>query len=112
MDGPEAGRELAAALRRLKERGGLGYQELGQRVFISGSTLHRYCTGKGVPGDYGLVVRIARECGAEPAELNDLLRFWEAATGEGAAGIGAPGTAPAPPAVTTTKSAASAAPYR
>jgi transcriptional regulator with XRE-family HTH domain len=80
---PDGERELAAALRRLKERGGLSYQELGQRVFISSSTLHRYCTGKGVPGDYDIVVRLARECRAEPTELNDLLRYWEAATGEG-----------------------------
>ncbi|MFI5549863.1 helix-turn-helix domain-containing protein [Streptomyces sp. NPDC051738] len=104
MDRRNGERELAAALRALKERGGLSYQELGQRVFISSSTLHRYCTGKGVPGDYDIVVRVARECGAEPAELNDLLRYWEAATREesdpAAAGSrAAVPAAPAPPAV-------------
>ncbi|WP_063757776.1 helix-turn-helix domain-containing protein [Streptomyces fulvoviolaceus] len=77
------GRELATALRGLKDRSGLSYQVLGQRIFISGSTLHRYCTGQGVPGDYDIVLRFAKECGAEPAELNDLLRYWEAATEEG-----------------------------
>ncbi|MFF7259613.1 helix-turn-helix domain-containing protein [Streptomyces sp. NPDC008159] len=80
MDGTRGTRELAAALARLKTRSGLSYQELGRRVFTSSSTLHRYCTGKGVPGDYDLVVRIAKECEADADELNELLRCWKAAT--------------------------------
>lgn len=98
MNGRAEGRELATALRGLKDRSGLSYQELGQRVFVSSSTLHRYCTGKSVPTEYDLVVRVARECGAEPAELNDLLRYWEAATGEGT-DPGSPTATPAAPAV-------------
>jgi len=79
----EETRELAAFLAGLKQRSGLSYQELGQRVFISSSTLHRYCTGKAVPSDYGLVVQFAKECGAEPEELNRLLRHWRTATAQG-----------------------------
>ncbi|GGV69098.1 hypothetical protein GCM10010277_78970 [Streptomyces longisporoflavus] len=95
LTGLEGERDLAAALLGLKERSGLSYQQLGCRVFISSSTLHRYCSGKGVPGDFGLVLRIARECGADPAELNELLRRWEAVTGEGRGELGSL-TAPAP----------------
>lgn len=93
--GLDGERDLAAALRGLKERSGLSYQQLGCRVFISSSTLHRYCSGKGVPGDFDLVLRIARECGADPAELNELLRRWEAVTREGRTEPGSP-TALAP----------------
>lgn len=100
------GRELATALRGLKDRSGLSYQVLGQRIFISGSTLHRYCTGQGVPGDYDIVLRFAKECGAEPAELNDLLRYWEAAAKEGTE----PGLPAAAPTVPTLPAAAAAAP--
>ncbi|MGW0737066.1 helix-turn-helix domain-containing protein [Streptomyces sp. NPDC002851] len=74
---------MASVLARLKERSGLSYQELGRRVFTSSSTLHRYCNGKGTPGDYDLVVRIAKECGADADELNKLLRCWRVATGQG-----------------------------
>ncbi|WP_345637194.1 helix-turn-helix domain-containing protein [Streptomyces thinghirensis] len=68
MTGLDGERELAAALLGLKERSGLSYRQLGCRVFISSSTLHRYCSGQGVPGEFDLVLRIARECGANPAE--------------------------------------------
>ncbi|MGE6737112.1 helix-turn-helix domain-containing protein, partial [Streptomyces sp. NPDC059900] len=88
--------DLAAALLGLKERSGLSYQQLGSRVFTSSSTLHRYCSGKGVPGDFDLVLRIARECGADPSELSELLRRWEAVTGEGPTEPGSH-TALAPP---------------
>ncbi|WP_308402776.1 helix-turn-helix domain-containing protein [Streptomyces sp. AC550_RSS872] len=84
----EGVRELAAALAALKGRSGLSYQELGRRLFTSRSTLHRYCTGRAVPGDYGLLVRIAEECGAGPEELNDLLRHWRTATGRDQAPTG------------------------
>lgn len=89
--GVMSGRELATALRGLKARSGLSYQVLGRRIFVSGSTLHRYCTGQAVPGDYDIVLRFAKECGARPAELNDLLRYWEAATGQGPAEVRDPG---------------------
>ncbi|MER7485348.1 helix-turn-helix domain-containing protein [Streptomyces sp. NPDC126497] len=74
-------RALAAALEGLKRRSGLTYRELGSRVFVSSSTLHRYCSGRAVPGDYSLVLRIARECGAGPEQLHEVLRCWEGATG-------------------------------
>ncbi|NUP36936.1 MAG: helix-turn-helix domain-containing protein [Streptomyces sp.] len=83
LEGPEGAKELAGVLAGLKERSGLSYQELGRRVFTSSSTLHRYCNGKGTPGDYDLIVRIAKECGADADELNKLLRCWRAATGQG-----------------------------
>ncbi|MFJ6569363.1 helix-turn-helix domain-containing protein [Streptomyces sp. NPDC091292] len=83
MDGPEGAQELAGVLAGLRERSGLSYQELGRRVFASSSTLHRYCNGKGTPGEYDVVVRIAKECGADADELNTLLRCWRAATGQG-----------------------------
>ncbi len=93
-------RDLAGALTGLKQRSGLSYQELGRRVFTSSSALHRYCSGKAVPRDYGLLVRIATECGAGPDELNELLRYWRTATDEArATGSGAgpaPGTRPPP----------------
>ncbi|WP_329037240.1 helix-turn-helix domain-containing protein [Streptomyces sp. NBC_01725] len=85
MDGPEESEELAGVLAGLKERSGLSYQELGRRVFTSSSTLHRYCNGKGTPADFDLVVRIAKECGADAEELNTLLGCWKTATGQGQA---------------------------
>ncbi|MFJ8440825.1 helix-turn-helix domain-containing protein [Kitasatospora griseola] len=72
--------ELAGALRRIKQRSGLSYQELAQRALVSRSTLHRYCHGKGVAGDYAVIAKIAQERGARPDELNHLLRCWQAAT--------------------------------
>ncbi|MCI3223417.1 helix-turn-helix domain-containing protein [Streptomyces sp. NP-1717] len=85
MNGPKTSGELAEVLAGLKERSGLSYQELGRRVFTSSSTLHRYCNGKGTPADFDLVVRIAKECGADAEELNTLLGCWKTATGEGRA---------------------------
>lgn len=79
---PDASQELAGILAGLKERSGLSYQELGRRVFTSSSTLHRYCNGKGTPGDYDLIVRIAKECEADADELNKLLQCWRAGTGQ------------------------------
>lgn len=93
---------MAAVLAGLKKRSGLSYQELGRRVFVSSSTLHRYCSGKGVPGDYDLVARIAKECGADADELNELLRCWRAAAGQepgqeqGPEPVREPGPTPAP----------------
>ncbi|MEV0321598.1 helix-turn-helix domain-containing protein [Streptomyces sp. NPDC050658] len=88
MDGAGGAQEFSAALRRLKQRSELSYQELARRAFLSRSTLHRYCSGKGVPGDYGVIARIAQECGAGPDELNHLLRCWRVATGEASADEG------------------------
>ncbi len=80
VDGSGDARELAAVLARLKQRSGLSYQELARRTFTSGSTLHRYCRGKIVPGDFGIIARIAEECAAEPDDLALLVRHWQAIT--------------------------------
>ncbi|MFE5325292.1 helix-turn-helix domain-containing protein [Embleya sp. NPDC056575] len=81
MDRAEAGRALADRLAALKGRSGLSYHELGRRVFTSSSSLHRYCSGRAVPPDYDVVVRLAKECGAAPDDVAALLREWSIATG-------------------------------
>ncbi|MGP3984419.1 helix-turn-helix domain-containing protein [Streptomyces sp. KR80] len=80
MTGSQDAQSLGALLLKLKRRGGVSYAQLARRTYTSSSTLHRYCTGTSVPPDYDVVVRLARECGATPAELNKLLRLWTAAT--------------------------------
>lgn len=110
QDRAAAVRELSAVLAALKRRSGLSYQDLGRRVFTSRSSLHRYCRGDSVPPDYALVVRIAKECGAGPDDLNTLLKCWNAATGRGQAPVPAPvvvkpGTPTAPATPTGTPAA-------
>ncbi|MCA1222737.1 helix-turn-helix domain-containing protein [Streptomyces sp. 8L] len=68
--------EFAAILRELKGRSGLSYGALARRLHVSTSTLHRYCNGDAVPADYAPVERLARLCGASPAEQVDLHRRW------------------------------------
>ncbi|MFI6009569.1 helix-turn-helix domain-containing protein [Streptomyces sp. NPDC051243] len=68
--------EFAACLRALKERTGLSYEALARRTGISGSSLHRYCSGSYVPPDYGPAHRFATACGASPEELRRLHRLW------------------------------------
>ncbi|MGI5203509.1 helix-turn-helix domain-containing protein [Spirillospora sp. CA-108201] len=94
MDRAAAVSEFSALLTNLKERSGLSYQELARRTFTSRAALHRYCGGARVPADYALVTSIAKECGAAPEELGDLLRFWRAAT---AVPSGVGGQPPNPP---------------
>ncbi|GAA2910307.1 hypothetical protein GCM10010517_76790 [Streptosporangium fragile] len=79
MSVSERDRELSRLLRRLKERSKRSYEDLAGSTFVSSSTLHRYCSGKSVPPDVGVVVRIAKECGASGAELQEVLRAWSAA---------------------------------
>lgn len=99
---------FARLLRGLKERSGLSYGALAQRLHMSTSTLHRYCNGSAVPADYAPVERLARLCRASPEELVELHRRWilaDAARGrkgpvpEGAAkpGVAQPGAAQPPP---------------
>lgn len=76
---------LAALLSELKERSGFSYTELARRTYTTSSSLHRYCTGRSVPRDYGMVTAIARECGATAEELRVLAVHWAAATADGAA---------------------------
>ncbi|MFH8339110.1 helix-turn-helix domain-containing protein [Streptomyces sp. AM6-12] len=80
---------FAERLRELKDRSGHSYGMLAKRLHMSTSTLHRYCNGEAVPTDYAPVERMARLCGASPAELVALHRSWvlaDAGRGRKAAG--------------------------
>ncbi|MEU1466627.1 helix-turn-helix transcriptional regulator [Streptomyces sp. NPDC005761] len=68
--------DFAALLRGLKERSGLSYGALAQKLHMSTSTIHRYCNGEAVPYDYAPVERFARVCRATPDELVALHRQW------------------------------------
>jgi hypothetical protein len=68
--------KFAAYLRMLKDRSGLGYERLGRRAGTSGSSLHRYCSGKSVPADYRVVHAFAKVCGASTEELRELHQLW------------------------------------
>ncbi|CAG6397701.1 helix-turn-helix domain-containing protein [Streptomyces cocklensis] len=68
--------DFAAQLRELKERSGHSYGMLATRLHVSTSTLHRYCNGAAVPGDYAPAERFARLCGATAEELVALHRRW------------------------------------
>jgi plasmid maintenance system antidote protein VapI len=68
--------EFATLLRELKDRSGLSYGALAKRLHTSTSTLHRYCNGTAVPGEYAPVERLARVCRATPQELMELHRRW------------------------------------
>ncbi|WP_229834404.1 helix-turn-helix domain-containing protein [Streptomyces xantholiticus] len=72
---PEA-EELAAVLRRLKDRSKLSYGVLAGKLHVSTSTLHRYCNGDAVPAEFAPLERLARLCGAQREELVDLHRRW------------------------------------
>ncbi|MEU9152311.1 helix-turn-helix domain-containing protein [Streptomyces sp. NPDC048417] len=68
--------KFAAHLRMLKDRSGRGYDRLGKEAGVSGSSLHRYCSGLSVPTDYRVVHAFARVCGASAEELRELHRLW------------------------------------
>ncbi|MGW3096675.1 helix-turn-helix domain-containing protein [Streptomyces sp. NPDC001102] len=68
--------KFAAHLRMLKDRSGRGYDRLGKEAGVSGSSLHRYCSGLGVPADYRVVHAFARVCGASAEELREVHRLW------------------------------------
>ncbi|MFF0013784.1 helix-turn-helix domain-containing protein [Streptomyces sp. NPDC005374] len=68
--------KFAAYLRMLKDRSGRGYERLGKEAGVSGSSLHRYCSGLSVPTDYRVVHAFARVCGAGADELRELHRLW------------------------------------
>ncbi|MFH9685415.1 helix-turn-helix domain-containing protein [Streptomyces sp. NPDC017413] len=67
---------LAERLSALRERSGRTYAALARRIGVSGSTLHRYCTGRTVPAEFAPVERLARLCGAPAAEREALHRLW------------------------------------
>jgi hypothetical protein len=66
----------------LKDRSGRGYDRLGKEAGVSGSSLHRYCSGLGVPTDYRVVHAFAKVCGASAEELRELHRLWALADTE------------------------------
>ncbi|MDQ7811003.1 helix-turn-helix domain-containing protein [Amycolatopsis sp. A133] len=68
--------KFAAYLRMLKDRSGQGYERLGKQAGASGSSLHRYCSGKSVPADYRVVHSFAKVCGASTEELRELHQLW------------------------------------
>ncbi|MEV6761510.1 helix-turn-helix domain-containing protein [Streptomyces sp. NPDC051105] len=68
--------KFAAHLRMLKDRSGRGYDRLGKEAGVSGSSLHRYCSGLSVPTDYRVVHAFAKVCGASAEELRELHRLW------------------------------------
>ncbi|WP_257142261.1 helix-turn-helix transcriptional regulator, partial [Streptomyces sp. sk226] len=67
---------LAARLNTLREGSGRTYASLARRIGVSGSTLHRYCTGRTVPAEFAPVERLARLCGASVADRETLHRLW------------------------------------
>ncbi|MFD5203697.1 helix-turn-helix domain-containing protein [Streptomyces sp. NPDC058375] len=67
---------LAERLSALREGSGRTYASLARRIGVSGSTLHRYCTGRTVPAEFAPVERLARLCGAPPGEREALHRLW------------------------------------
>ncbi|WP_329026512.1 helix-turn-helix domain-containing protein [Streptomyces sp. NBC_01423] len=94
MTTPEA-EEFAALLKKLKGRSGRSYGVLAGRLHVSTSTLHRYCNGDAVPGEFAPVERFARLCGATADELVEVHRRWilaDAARGRGKAETAVAGT--------------------
>ncbi|MFJ2027119.1 helix-turn-helix domain-containing protein [Streptomyces sp. NPDC087897] len=73
---------LAARLSALREGSGRTYASLARRIGVSGSTLHRYCTGRTVPAEFAPVERLARLCGASSGDRAALHRLWLLADGE------------------------------
>ncbi|MFJ1777473.1 helix-turn-helix domain-containing protein [Streptomyces anulatus] len=67
---------LAERLSALRERSDRTYASLARRIGVSGSTLHRYCTGRTVPAEFAPVERLARLCGAPAGEREALHRLW------------------------------------
>ncbi|GAA0634745.1 hypothetical protein GCM10009547_43540 [Sporichthya brevicatena] len=72
----EAAQDLAGRLRELKDRSGLSFGALAQRVHVGTSTLHRYCSGEAVPAEFAVIDRFGRVCGASREEMLALHRAW------------------------------------
>ncbi|MER6911985.1 helix-turn-helix domain-containing protein [Streptomyces sp. NPDC000594] len=87
---------FARRLREIREASGRSYGALARRVGVSGSTLHRYCSGHTVPMEFGPVERFARLCGCQGDELVALHRLWLAADTERTLRQEAAGTLPKP----------------
>ncbi|AEM82103.1 helix-turn-helix domain-containing protein [Streptomyces violaceusniger] len=82
MSGTGDVEEFAELLRELKGRTNRSYAALAARSGVSGSALHRYCSGTSVPGDYELIARFGKVCGASGEELLELHRRWVLADAE------------------------------
>ncbi|MEV4876392.1 helix-turn-helix domain-containing protein [Streptomyces cyaneofuscatus] len=81
--GEELAREaLADRLRELRDGSGRTYAALARRIGVSGSTLHRYCTGQTVPAEFAPVERLAQLCGRTGEERQALHRLWLRADAE------------------------------
>ncbi|MYV56670.1 helix-turn-helix domain-containing protein, partial [Streptomyces sp. SID3212] len=83
-------------MREIRDGSGRSYGALARRVGVSGSTLHRYCSGSTVPVEFAPIERLARLCGCEADDLIALHRLWVRADIErrkrqeaGAAGVAA-----------------------
>jgi hypothetical protein len=96
----EPGEDLAARLRALKDRSGLSFGALAQKLHVGTSTLHRYCAGEAVPVEFAVVDRFGRLCGATSEEMAGLHRAWLVADAARARGAEPPvvpvGTGEAP----------------
>ncbi|MEV8113473.1 helix-turn-helix domain-containing protein [Streptomyces xiamenensis] len=75
-EGAVAIEAFAGRLRELKDGTSHSFESLARRIGVSRSTLHRYCQGKGVPGEFATVERFARACKADRAVLTELHRLW------------------------------------
>ncbi|WP_421104378.1 helix-turn-helix domain-containing protein [Streptomyces bohaiensis] len=67
---------FAEKLRALKGNTSHSFESIARRTGVSRSTLHRYCSGKGVPAEFATVERFARCCRADRADLTELHRLW------------------------------------
>jgi hypothetical protein len=89
--------KFAAYLRMLKDRSGRGFERLGKQAGVSGSSLHRYCSGSSVPTDYRIVHTFAKVCGACAEELRELHQLWALADADRDTPITDDEDAPPPP---------------
>jgi transcriptional regulator with XRE-family HTH domain len=107
-DGPDS---FAAVLRAIKDRTGDSYETLARRAGVSSSTLHRYCSGRTLPVEVGVVERLGRACDATRDDVIALHHAWAATAA--ARGTGAdppvPAAAPGPRAERAAPAAAPAA---
>lgn len=76
MAGPRSQQDFSDFLSALKQRSGLSYERIGQKVNLSRSSVHRYCGGGVFPQEFGSAERIAKACGASRDEVNKLYRLW------------------------------------
>ncbi|MGK7230084.1 helix-turn-helix domain-containing protein [Streptomyces hygroscopicus] len=85
--------EFAEPLCEFKGRTDRGYAALAARGGVSGSAPHRYCSGASVPGDYEVIARFGKACGASGEELLEPHRRWVLAD----TSANGPSPAPRPP---------------